>query len=833
MKHNLKLLILLVLTFFCLNNSDAQQNINGWYWMNGKPQTNTLNWVKIIDATHIYAVGEGGTFMKSSDGGDSWIINSQAGVTEDIFESGGTNRIYSGWFFDVNTGILAVQSNSGDGGKLRKTTDAGNTFTAINLNAGSGGITVKDIYFINSSTGYICGNNNVKAMKTTNGGTNWTILPNLPVASFDYNCVNATDENNIILGADYDRIIVRTTNAGSTWKVDTLPGSMPNMSVVDIEFKDANTGYVGCNPSYFAYTTNGGSNWTQAIFPSNQMGQYKLKAVGNTAVAIGSYTTMYYTTNLGVTWGSLNHYDASNVNQGDPFIMYGMDINGLNMAVVGSHGKIDISNDGGASWRNKNYSVGKNQFTYYDVFAEKGNGNVWASGSALGIFYSSNGGTNWVQQLSNPSGTQLRSIQMVNSSTGYCVGGNQTNGGTATLKTTNGGASWFSMSSFPTNHQFTTVKFLDVNTGWIFGGFGGFAPQITIAKTTNGGSTWTLQPNDIGYNRMISDAEFVDANTGVCVSSGTILKTTNGGTMWNSVNSPNVDGDFRQVKMFSPYNIIIGDVHGIYKTLDGGNTWSFLPLSNPVVNLFSMDWSDQYNGIVTGTLGYTAKTSDGGVTWNVRNTGSSTIRGAFMTSKDTVFAACDRNVYNALFRLYDNVPTITLNLTIGIEGFWNGNVQVSDTARCYLRSSSSPYSIIDSSKAYLDQWGFATFVFTNASSGIYYLQTGQRNSLETWSANPVSLTRGGVSLDYDFTISSSQAYGNNMTLKSGRYCDYSGDVNQNGLVDLTDVVLINNASSVFTTGYVVQDVNGDNLVDLSDLIIGLNNASVFVSKVTP
>ncbi|MEZ4691985.1 MAG: hypothetical protein R3A12_18250 [Ignavibacteria bacterium] len=79
----------------------------------------------------------------------------------------------------------------------------------------------------------------------------------------------------------------------------------------------------------------------------------------------------------------------------------------------------------------------------------------------------------------------------------------------------------------------------------------------------------------------------------------------------------------------------------------------------------------------------------------------------------------------------------------------------------------------------------------------------------------------------------SQAYGNNMILTSGRYCDYSGDVTQEGSVDLNDVVDVNNASSVFTTGYVVQDVTGDNLVDLSDLIITFNNASMFITKITP
>jgi hypothetical protein len=58
-------------------------------------------------------------------------------------------------------------------------------------------------------------------------------------------------------------------------------------------------------------------------------------------------------------------------------------------------------------------------------------------------------------------------------------------------------------------------------------------------------------------------------------------------------------------------------------------------------------------------------------------------------------------------------------------------------------------------------------------------------------------------------------------------------VNQDGVVNLTDLVETYNASSNFTVGYVVTDVNGDNIVDLSDITIVYNNARGFVSKVTP
>jgi hypothetical protein len=147
-------------------------------------------------------------------------------------------------------------------------------------------------------------------------------------------------------------------------------------------------------------------------------------------------------------------------------------------------------------------------------------------------------------------------------------------------------------------------------------------------------------------------------------------------------------------------------------------------------------------------------------------------------------------------------------------------------------NSVSPFNEIEAVTGVLNTNGQGNFIFSSTPTGNYYIKITHRNSLETWNASPISLGVGGT-VNYNFTTSASQAYGNNIILTSGRYCDYSGDVTQEGSVDLNDVVSVNNATSVFTTGYVVQDVTGDNLVDLSDLIITFNNASLFVAKITP
>lgn len=830
--------IIIILFLLCLmsRNSYSQQNMNGWYWLNSQPQSNDLNWVKIIDATHIYAVGNNGTFMRSTDAGDTWLINSQAGINETSFGSGGTMRLNTAWFFDANTGIVAGLSASGDGGKIRRTTDGGMTFNTIGLGLGSGSSNISDIYFINSSTGYLCGNNSVKIMKTTNSGLNWSIMPNLPVVSYTYKSIFAKNENEILLGVSFngiDRNILRTTNAGGSWKLDTLPGTT-GMEVKAIEFQDANTGFLAglSNPNYFAFTTNGGSNWTETVFPNKQYPIYGIQVIGSTVYALGaSFKSYFYTSDLGVTWDSVIFDDPSNLYQPDEFYVYAFDINGNDAIVVGANGKLNISNDGGNTWRNKNYSVDGSQYSFHSIYAKPGTGNVW-TGSDYGglILYSSNSGANWTKQQTTAQ-YAFYDIQFVNSSTGYAVGGNLFNAKGYCYKTVNSGLNWTALTISSPHMQRIEVDFVDANTGWIVGGNPSNGGCL-ISKTTNGGNTWIEQSTTPLYNTLIGHIDMYDANTGYIGTDDNLWKTTNGGTNWNKVNTLTSGLLWTKVQTFSPSALYLGGNQRIYKSFDSGLTWSSVSIPSALPNIANMDWWDMDNGIVTGTDGYTAKTSDGGLTWTERDPGSSTISGVSMASKDTVFATCDRNVYGAVFRLVDSNPYISLNLKTGIEGFWNGATQVSDTVKCHFRNSVAPYNEVDVASAVLDNSGNGTFTFPSAPSGSYYLVITHRNSIETWSALPKTVSQGG-NYNYDFTTSASQAFGNNLVLKSGRYCNYSGDVNQSGEVNLSDLIETNNATAIFLNGYIPADINGDNFTDLTDLTKVYNNASIFVVKITP
>jgi chitinase len=191
------------------------------------------------------------------------------------------------------------------------------------------------------------------------------------------------------------------------------------------------------------------------------------------------------------------------------------------------------------------------------------------------------------------------------------------------------------------------------------------------------------------------------------------------------------------------------------------------------------------------------------------------------------------NNFNSIFR-----PSQTLNLTCLLEGFYNSsaNSMVSDTIRAYLRDTLSPFAILDSSRGFMNASGSAICKFTLAlNNRKYLLQFRHRNSIETWSRSS-GVTFSSSTANYDLTSSASQAFGNNMIQVDSspvRFAIYSGDVNQDGVVDAADLSLIDNASFNYATGYITPDVNGDNIVDATDASIGDNNAFNFVAKVTP
>ncbi|MBK6504838.1 MAG: peptidoglycan DD-metalloendopeptidase family protein [Ignavibacteria bacterium] len=176
---------------------------------------------------------------------------------------------------------------------------------------------------------------------------------------------------------------------------------------------------------------------------------------------------------------------------------------------------------------------------------------------------------------------------------------------------------------------------------------------------------------------------------------------------------------------------------------------------------------------------------------------------------------------------------VSLDLTAFTEGRFDGSDFKGDTVTVQLRGSLSPYGIVDQDKFKLNNDGYGIANFPNASPGVYYyLVVKHRNSIETWSKT-VQQFPDGYPHEYNFTTSRTKAYGDNLKFKNFKYCLYSGDVNQDGIVDATDFSMVDNDVSFFIAGYEITDLDGDFFVDAGDMAIVDNNAYNFVSKVRP
>ncbi len=117
----------------------------------------------------------------------------------------------------------------------------------------------------------------------------------------------------------------------------------------------------------------------------------------------------------------------------------------------------------------------------------------------------------------------------------------------------------------------------------------------------------------------------------------------------------------------------------------------------------------------------------------------------------------------------------------------------------------------------------------------FYIAVKYRNSLETWSSIPVLFNAASF---YDFSAGLAQAYGDGVNppmvdMANTGFAFYSGDVNQDGAIDATDMALVDNDNSIFAFGYNATDNNGDGASDATDISIVDNNQKLFLFFARP
>lgn len=196
-------------------------------------------------------------------------------------------------------------------------------------------------------------------------------------------------------------------------------------------------------------------------------------------------------------------------------------------------------------------------------------------------------------------------------------------------------------------------------------------------------------------------------------------------------------------------------------------------------------------------------------------------------------------------------PSVYLTLRLFLQGYYNGNhlmrtvlknqgvyawKSAVDSVEVELRKDSLGYPLLANSKGIVMQDGTLKVYFSNnslvGSNG--YIVVRHRNSVTTWSANPVSIA---PVMSYTFYDAANKAYGNNLAEISDPagnvFAVYTGEINQDDNIDLVDNILVENSTNNFEIGYLGTDLNGDGNADLLDNPILDDNIISFIFSQHP
>ncbi|MFU8843309.1 MAG: YCF48-related protein [Bacteroidales bacterium] len=574
---------LLVLSFFLYNILLGQSP--EFFWSNPRPQGNDLKSTYFINNTTGWCVGNAGTLLKTTDGGNSWTTIF-TGTGKTLYDICLIDDI--GWIVGGNYGSLE----------------------------NPGGI----------------------ILKSTNGGQNWIIYATDTLSIL--NKIQHSDNCAWIIGKEGS---VYKSNKGSDWNKQSFPIFS---DLLDLHFINDSTGWITSIDNQIHFTNDGGGIWQNQ--ESNYLGAlYSIYFMSESqgwisTDGIGCTGGILRTLDGGLNWNYISYNNAI----GTGLDIYFCSPNhGFNVGLKGSNGVVLETFDGGLTWipHYSNNCTSYNSIFFSDIETAYivGNGGV--------ILKTNNEGNNWIKlsqgntailkdvffvnemngwvlnrdsvMLTNDGGISwnrrflgsdnfYNAIFFINNLTGWAVG---TNG--AISKTIDGGLNW-QYQEYLSNVNYNNVYFKNEYEGWLVASF-----YPLFLKTDNGGETWDFVYEFWG---TVEDSHFLNEYEGLVVTSNSmykwslIYKTNDGGNNWMVIDT--VIG--QKIKGFSFINEYEGymvsnsyndDSQALHYTSDGGIIWELVETFNKGYKFISVYFLNSQQGWI-GTEKGICYTDDGGKT---------------------------------------------------------------------------------------------------------------------------------------------------------------------------------------------------------------------------
>ncbi len=218
-----------------------------------------------------------GTVLKSDDEGKTWDL--VCAIVDELF--------WSGYAHEDNNTVFVV----GGPGIIHRSTDGGESWPLQTIP----GNIFRSITFYNSEdleVGIIVGDNG-KIYRTENKGESWTQIES--PTSNHLRCVHFPSEN-IGYACGYNGTIIKTTNGGESW---STVSSGTTTDLRSIFFSTNNTGYVVGNSGLIRKTFNGGNDWGAQYSPTTQYLNSVFFVDSNVGYIVGQNGTVLRTSDGG------------------------------------------------------------------------------------------------------------------------------------------------------------------------------------------------------------------------------------------------------------------------------------------------------------------------------------------------------------------------------------------------------------------------------------------------------------------------------------------------------------------------------------------------------
>lgn len=195
---------------------------------------------------------------------------------------------------------------TGSDGGIYKTTDSAKSWILLHSTVQ---VPVRDIFFVDSSTGFAVGGSNSCGgsgctpyggfiLRTVNGGQTWEniFIPSKKIEISSLYFVSKT--SGFCAG---DNMILKTTDGGATWNEYEI--SSLGTKMMKISFTDPQNGFVICAFDKIIRTKNGGSTWE--ITSRNKTTGYYYLSASNGSIYISGQGKVIKSVNGGNTWNEL------------------------------------------------------------------------------------------------------------------------------------------------------------------------------------------------------------------------------------------------------------------------------------------------------------------------------------------------------------------------------------------------------------------------------------------------------------------------------------------------------------------------------------------------